>query len=49
MGQCQVQKSSYSRRNKKIGYVLGHLPAIEAWEASHPPRVDTRVGTALEA
>ena len=33
----------------EIGYVLGHLPAIEAWEASHPPRVDTRVGTALEA
>lgn len=33
----------------EIGYVLGHLPAIEAWEAGHPARLDTRIGTALEA
>jgi 3-isopropylmalate/(R)-2-methylmalate dehydratase small subunit len=26
----------------EIGYVLGRLPAIEAWEAAHPARVDTR-------
>ncbi len=26
----------------EIGYVLGKLPAIEAWEAKHPARVDTR-------
>jgi 3-isopropylmalate/(R)-2-methylmalate dehydratase small subunit len=25
----------------EIGYVLGQLPAIEAWEAAHPARVDT--------
>ncbi len=28
----------------EIGYVLSKLPAIEAWEASHPARVDTRDG-----
>jgi 3-isopropylmalate/(R)-2-methylmalate dehydratase small subunit len=28
----------------EIGYVLAQLPAIEAWEASHPARVDTRSG-----
>jgi 3-isopropylmalate/(R)-2-methylmalate dehydratase small subunit len=32
----------------EIGYVQGKLPAIVAWEASHPGRVDTRLGTALE-
>ncbi len=32
----------------EIGYVLSHLPAIEAWEATHPARVDTRIGTPLE-
>jgi 3-isopropylmalate/(R)-2-methylmalate dehydratase small subunit len=26
----------------EIGYVMNKLPAIEAWEASHPARVDTR-------
>jgi 3-isopropylmalate/(R)-2-methylmalate dehydratase small subunit len=31
----------------EIGYVLGHLPEIEAWEASHPARVDTHIGTPL--
>ncbi len=25
----------------EIGYVLGQLPAIEAWEAAHPARVNT--------
>ena len=29
----------------EIGYVMDQLPAIEAWEASHPARVDTREGT----
>jgi 3-isopropylmalate/(R)-2-methylmalate dehydratase small subunit len=28
----------------EIGYVLSKLPAIEAWEAGHPARVDTREG-----
>jgi 3-isopropylmalate/(R)-2-methylmalate dehydratase small subunit len=28
----------------EVGYVLGQLPAIEAWEATHPARVDTREG-----
>ncbi len=31
----------------EIGYVMEKLPAIEAWEAAHPPRVDTRVATPL--
>jgi 3-isopropylmalate/(R)-2-methylmalate dehydratase small subunit len=26
----------------EVGYVLSRLPAIEAWEAAHPARVDTR-------
>ena len=26
----------------EIGYVLSRLPAIEAWEAAHPARVETR-------
>ena len=25
----------------EVGYVLSNLPAIEAWEAAHPARVDT--------
>jgi len=29
----------------EIGYVLGKDADIAAWEASHPPRVDTRVAT----
>ncbi len=28
----------------EVGYVRSKLPAIEAWEAAHPPRVDTREG-----
>ncbi len=31
----------------EIGYVLGKSADIDAWEASHPPRVDTRLGTPL--
>jgi 3-isopropylmalate/(R)-2-methylmalate dehydratase small subunit len=30
----------------EIGYVLSRLPAIEAWEAAHPARIDTRQGAA---
>ena len=29
----------------EIGYLLHKLPQIEAWEADHPARVDTRLGT----
>jgi 3-isopropylmalate/(R)-2-methylmalate dehydratase small subunit len=28
----------------EMGYLLGKLPAIEAWESTHPARVDTLVG-----
>jgi 3-isopropylmalate/(R)-2-methylmalate dehydratase small subunit len=28
----------------EIGYLVSRLPAIDAWEAGHPARVDTRVG-----
>ena len=28
----------------EIGYVLSRLPAIEAWEAAHPARIDSREG-----
>ena len=31
----------------EIGYVVARLPEIEAWEAVHPARVDTRPGTRL--
>jgi 3-isopropylmalate/(R)-2-methylmalate dehydratase small subunit len=31
----------------EIGYVLGKEDAIAAWEATHPARVDTRLGSAL--
>ena len=31
----------------EIGYVLGKDAEIAAWEAAHPPRVDTRIGTPL--
>lgn len=30
----------------EIGYVLAKLPAIEAWEAAHDARVETREGSA---
>ena len=28
----------------EMGYLIDQLPRIEAWEVSHPARVDTRVG-----
>jgi 3-isopropylmalate/(R)-2-methylmalate dehydratase small subunit len=28
----------------ELGYVMGKLPAIEAWEAAHPARVNTLAG-----
>ena len=31
----------------EIGYVLAKADAIAAWEAAHPARVDTRLGTSL--
>ena len=33
----------------EIGYVVAKLPEIEAWEAAHPARVDTRLGSPLAA
>jgi 3-isopropylmalate/(R)-2-methylmalate dehydratase small subunit len=33
----------------EIGYVFTHLHEIDAWEAAHPARVDTRIGTTLGA
>ena len=33
----------------EIGYVFTHMREIEAWEAGHPGRVDTREGTPLGA
>jgi 3-isopropylmalate/(R)-2-methylmalate dehydratase small subunit len=33
----------------EIGYVLGKEAAIAAWDATHPARVDTRLGTPLAA
>ena len=30
----------------EIGYVLARLPEIEAWEATHPARIDTREAVA---
>ena len=32
----------------EIGYVMAKLAEIKAWEAAHPGRVDTRIGTPLE-
>ena len=29
----------------EVGYVLSRLPAIEAWEAVHPARIDSREGS----
>jgi len=33
----------------EIGYVMAKLAEIQAWEAAHPARVDTRIGTQLWA
>ncbi len=30
----------------EMGYLLGRLASIEAWEAAHPGRIDTRAGAA---
>jgi len=30
----------------EMGYLLGQVDAISAWESEHPPRIDTRVGAA---
>jgi 3-isopropylmalate/(R)-2-methylmalate dehydratase small subunit len=30
----------------ELGYLLSKAPAIAAWEAAHPARVDTRIGAA---
>jgi 3-isopropylmalate/(R)-2-methylmalate dehydratase small subunit len=32
----------------EIGYVMSKLPAIEAWEANHPARIDTRESVAAK-
>jgi 3-isopropylmalate/(R)-2-methylmalate dehydratase small subunit len=32
----------------EVGYVLSRLPAIEAWEAAHPARIETRSGAAAK-
>ena len=34
------------RGTDEIGYLVDQLPAIEAWEATHPARVDTRTPAA---
>jgi len=34
------------RGTDELGYLLGQEPAIDAWEAAHPARVDTRVPAA---
>ena len=44
---------SFARRmllagTDEIGYVAAKLSEIEAWEAAHPARADTRIGTPLE-
>ncbi len=31
----------------EVGYVLSRLPAIEAWEAAHPARIDSREGVGV--
>jgi 3-isopropylmalate/(R)-2-methylmalate dehydratase small subunit len=30
----------------ELGYLLSKVPEIDAWEAAHPPRVDSRIGAA---
>ena len=30
----------------ELGYLLSKVPEIDAWEATHPPRIDSRVGAA---
>jgi len=45
----QFAKKMLLAGTDEIGYVLLQLPTIEAWEAAHPARVDTRLGTPLHA
>ncbi|MBI2777035.1 MAG: 3-isopropylmalate dehydratase small subunit [Chloroflexi bacterium] len=45
----QFAKLMLLKGTDEIGYVLDQLPAIEAWEVSHPGRVDTRPGAASPA
>jgi len=33
------------RGTDELGYLLGKANAIDAWESTHPARIDTRVGT----
>jgi 3-isopropylmalate/(R)-2-methylmalate dehydratase small subunit len=33
----------------ELGYLLAKAPSIDAWEAAHPPRVDTRERTGTSA
>jgi 3-isopropylmalate/(R)-2-methylmalate dehydratase small subunit len=33
------------RGTDELGYLLGRADAIDAWEAAHAARVDTRIGT----
>jgi 3-isopropylmalate/(R)-2-methylmalate dehydratase small subunit len=42
----QFSKMMLMAGTDEIGYVLAKDEAIAAWEAAHPPRVDTRLGTA---
>ena len=30
----------------ELGYLVSKVPEIDAWEATHPPRIDSRVGAA---
>jgi len=42
----QFSKMMLMAGTDEIGYVLAKDEAIAAWETTHPPRVDTRLGTA---
>jgi 3-isopropylmalate/(R)-2-methylmalate dehydratase small subunit len=43
----QFSKMMLLAGTDEIGYVLAKDDAIAAWEAAHPARVDTRLGTSL--
>lgn len=42
----QFSKMMLMAGTDEIGYVLAKDAEIAAWEDAHPPRVDTRLGTA---
>ncbi len=44
----QFAKQMLLAGTDEIGYVLGKLPAIRAWETAHAARVDSRLGTSVE-